>query len=183
MRSSVQDAVSVVTGGDIGVHDRPAGQKNKFVVTKRKPISSRLHPMMSLFEDILAEVFDLEDPEVKALDGKFDSGSSSWATSEADGGWTSIPLGQNEYVNEGCRRYRVTESPYLKGMRADARPLPLQELEILEAMVRYRGSVLVRYLLAWRDDQERYRELRRNIPKLIKLSRPSYGRRRKVRAR
>jgi len=62
-RSSVTwNTVSVVTGGDIlKVHDHPVQDRRTSSLTKGKPISSRLHPMKCpSFEDILAEVFDLE---------------------------------------------------------------------------------------------------------------------------
>jgi hypothetical protein len=54
------------------------------------------------FVDILAEVFDLGDPEEeKALDGKFDSGKLILGYLDADGELDiHVPLERNEYVEK-----------------------------------------------------------------------------------
>lgn len=54
------------------------------------------------FADILAEVFDLDDPEVaKTLDKMFDSGTLILGYLEADGRLdVHVPPEQNEYVEK-----------------------------------------------------------------------------------
>ena len=86
------------------LYDHPvSGQKNKFVVTEEEayffPVASG--DVLS-FADILAEVFDLEDPEVmKALDEGFDSGKLILGYLEADGELDiRVPSEQNEYVDK-----------------------------------------------------------------------------------
>ncbi len=86
------------------LHDHPVqGQKNKFVVTEEEayfsPVASGDVPR---FVDILAEIFDLDDPEVvEVLDDKFDSGRLILGYLEADGGLDiHVPLEQNEYVEK-----------------------------------------------------------------------------------
>ena len=86
------------------LHDHPVmGQKNKFVVTEEEayffPVASDDVPS---FADILAEVFDLEDPEVmKALDKMFDGGKLILGYLEADGGLDiHVPSEQSEYVEK-----------------------------------------------------------------------------------
>ena len=86
------------------LHDHPVpGQKNKFVVTEEEayffPVASGDVPS---FADILAEVFDLADPEVvKALDEKFDNGKLILGYLEADGALDiHVPLEQDEYTNK-----------------------------------------------------------------------------------
>ncbi len=79
------------------------GQKNKFVVTEGEayffPVASSDVPK---FVNILAEVFDLGDPEVeKGLDKMFDSGTLILGYLEADGRLDiHVPLERNEYVNK-----------------------------------------------------------------------------------
>jgi len=70
---------------------------------------------MSLFADILTEVFDLEDPEVvRRWKKKDDSRKLILGYLEADGGLDiHVPLEQNDYVNERLKRSSVGESPYL----------------------------------------------------------------------
>ena len=89
-------------------HDHPVwGQKNKFVVTKEDayffPVASGED--VPSFADILAEVFDLEDPEVvKALDEKVDNGEFILGYLEADGELdVNVPLERNEYVEKGLQ--------------------------------------------------------------------------------
>lgn len=87
------------------IYDHPVqGQKNKFVVTEEEAYFS---PVASgedapSFVDILAEAFDLRDPEVvKRLDDKFDSGKLILGYLKADGGLDiHVPLEQSEYVNK-----------------------------------------------------------------------------------
>ncbi len=86
------------------LHDHPVqGQRNKFVVTEDDayffPVASGDVPR---FVDILAEVFDLGDPEEeKALDGKFDSGKLILGYLEEDGGLDiHVPLERNDYVEK-----------------------------------------------------------------------------------
>ncbi len=87
------------------LHDQPLrGQKNKFVVTEDK---SYFVPCASgkdapSFADILAEIFDLEDPEVvEALDEKVDSGKLVFGYLETNGELDiHVPLNQNEYVEK-----------------------------------------------------------------------------------
>ncbi len=72
------------------LHDHPVpGRKNKFVVTEEEaffvPCASGKNAPS--FADILAQVFNLKDPEVvKALDEKFDGGKLILGYLEADGG-------------------------------------------------------------------------------------------------
>ncbi len=87
------------------LHDHPvSGQKNKFVVTEEDayfvPVASGEDAPR--FVDILAEVFDLEDPEVvKALDEEDDNGKLILGYWEEDGGLDiHVPLEQSEYVNK-----------------------------------------------------------------------------------
>ncbi len=91
-------------GGQLELHDHPvSGQKNKFVVTEGEayfsPVASGDVPR---FVDILAEVFDLDDPEVvKVLDKMFDSGKLILGYLEEDGGLDiHAPLEQTEYVEK-----------------------------------------------------------------------------------
>ncbi len=92
-------------GGQLELHNHPvSGQKNKFVVTEEQAYFS---PVVSdedvpSFVDILAEVFDLGNPEVmKTLDGKFDSGKIILGYLEADERLDiHVPLEQNEYVEK-----------------------------------------------------------------------------------
>jgi hypothetical protein len=86
------------------LHDRPVqGKRNKFVVTEEDayffPVASGDVPR---FVDILAEVFDLGDPEEeKALDEKVDSGKLILGYLEADGELDiHIPLVRSEYVEK-----------------------------------------------------------------------------------
>ncbi len=87
------------------LYDHPVpGQKNKLVVTE---VEEYFVPCASdedvpSFSDILAEVFDLEDPEVvKALDEKADSGKLILGYLKADGELDiHVPLEQNEYVEK-----------------------------------------------------------------------------------
>ncbi|PLS82735.1 MAG: hypothetical protein CYG60_23670 [Actinobacteria bacterium] len=71
------------------LHDHPVrGQKNKFVVTEEEayffPVAS--DEDVPLFVDILAEVFNLNDPEVvRVLDEKFDGGKLILGYLEANG--------------------------------------------------------------------------------------------------
>ena len=87
------------------LYDHPVpGRKNKFVVTEEEAyffavVSNEDVPS---FIDILAEVFDLGNPEVvKALDEKFDYGKLILGYLEADGGLdVHVPLEQSEYVEK-----------------------------------------------------------------------------------
>ncbi len=86
------------------LHDHPVpGQKNRFVVTEEKayffPVASDNDPR---FVDILAEVFEVKDPEVvEALDEKADSGKLILGYLEANGELDiHVPLEQNEYVEK-----------------------------------------------------------------------------------
>ena len=87
------------------LHDHPvSGQKNKFVVTEEEAyfLSCTCGDDVPSFADILAEVFDLEDPEVvKVLDEMFDSGKLILGYLEADGVLDiHVPLEQSEYVEK-----------------------------------------------------------------------------------
>ncbi len=87
------------------LYDHPVpGQKNKLVVTEEE---AYFFPVASgedgpSFADILAEVFDLEDPEVvKALDEKVDSGKLVFGYLKADGGLDiHVPSERSEYVEK-----------------------------------------------------------------------------------
>ena len=85
------------------LYDHPVpGQKNKVVVTEEEvcffPVASGENAPK--FVDILAEVFDLEDPEVvKVLDESLDSGKLILGYLEADGG-LDIHVALEENVNK-----------------------------------------------------------------------------------
>lgn len=90
------------------LYDHPVqGQRNRFVVTEEEayyfPVA--LDEDVSSFADILAEVFDLEDPEAaKALDESFDSGKLILGYLEADGGLDiHVPSEHGEYVEKRLR--------------------------------------------------------------------------------
>jgi hypothetical protein len=86
------------------LHNHPvSGQKNKFVVTEEEvyffPVA---HGDVPRFVDILAEIFDLGNPEVeKALDEVLDSGKLILGYLKADGELDiHVPLEQSEYVEK-----------------------------------------------------------------------------------
>ena len=87
------------------LHDHPVrGQKNKFVVSEEEayflPVAS--DKAVPSFVNILAEIFDLEDPEVvKVLDKSFDGGKLILGYLEADGELDiHTPSECSEYVNK-----------------------------------------------------------------------------------
>lgn len=86
------------------LHDHPVrGHKNKFVVTEEEVYFFPVVPDDApSFADILAEGFDLEDPEVmKALEEKDDSGNLISGYLEANGELDiHAPSEQNEYMNK-----------------------------------------------------------------------------------
>ncbi len=86
------------------LHAHPVqGQKNKFVVTEEEayffPVALGDAPR---FVDILAQIFNLNDPEVvKALDEEVENGKLILGYLEADGGLDiHVPLERNEYVEK-----------------------------------------------------------------------------------
>jgi hypothetical protein len=86
------------------LHVHPVqGQRNKFVVTEEEAYFLTVASGdVSPFVDILAEIFDLDDPEVvKALDEGFDNGTLILGYLEADGGLDiHVPLERSEYVEK-----------------------------------------------------------------------------------
>ncbi len=79
------------------------GRRNKFVVTEEEAyFLAVVSDNVPRFVDILAEIFDLDDPEVeKALDGMFDSGTLILGYLEVDGELDiHVPLDRNEYVEK-----------------------------------------------------------------------------------
>jgi hypothetical protein len=89
----------------VELHDQPLrGQKNKFVVTEEEAyfIACASGRDIPWFVDILAEVFDLEDPEVvKALDEKADSGKLILGYLEANGELDiHVPPERNEHMEK-----------------------------------------------------------------------------------
>ncbi len=90
------------------LHNHPVpGQRNKFVVTEEEAYFFAVVPDEDApaFKEILAEVFDLSDPEVvTALDKGFNSGTLILGYLEADGRLDiHVPLERNEYVNKRLR--------------------------------------------------------------------------------
>ncbi len=80
-----------------------SGQKNKFVVTEEEAYFFPVVPGDApRFVDILAEVFDLEDPEVvKLLDEKADSGKLILGYLEANGELDiHVPPERNEHMEK-----------------------------------------------------------------------------------
>lgn len=87
------------------LHDHPvSGQKNKFIVTEEEAyfIPCAAGEDAPSFVDILAEAFDLEDPEVvKMLDEKADSGKLILGYLEANGELDiQVPSERNEYMEK-----------------------------------------------------------------------------------
>ncbi len=112
--------------------------RNKFVVTEEEAYFFLVVPDEDVppFADILAEVFDLGDPEVvKTLDEKFDSGTLILGYLEADGGLDiHVPPERNEYVQKRLEEIfeaglgmeserkifeRLMPSPYIEQLRRE----------------------------------------------------------------
>ncbi len=112
--------------------------RNKFIVTEDEAyfVPCAIGNTVPPFADILAEVFDLGDPEVvKTLDEKFDSGTLILGYLEADGGLDiHVPPERNEYVQkrleevfeaglgiESTRKIfeRLMPSPYIEQMKRE----------------------------------------------------------------
>ncbi len=82
--------------------------RNKFIVTEDEAyfVPCAIGNTVPPFADILAEVFDLGDPEVvKTLDEKFDSGTLILGYLEADGGLDiHVPPNGTSTCRRGWRR-------------------------------------------------------------------------------
>ncbi len=112
--------------------------RNKFVVTEDGAyfVPCSIGQDVSPFADILAEVFDLGNPEVvKTLDEKFDSGTLILGYLEPDGGLDiHVPPERNEYVQKRLEEVfeaglgmeserkvfeRLMPSPYIEQMKRE----------------------------------------------------------------